>query len=510
MQSVETREIQFRIENADERTVVGMAVPYETEAHGEKFARNAVELHRDAKLYWNHKDVIGVIERGEHTEDGYMIRARFAKGTQSADEAYALAQQGVVDKFSVGFIMDEARQDGNVRVVTRAIVKEVSLTPMPWYETADILGVRNAKETTESEIPASAENKGEIVDPEETTPDSSELAEVREAVEVMQRELVVLRSHESAPVVDHRSAGEFMQAIAKGDDAAIRAYTSATTADSVVTPFDRDLITIIENAAPLRQVFSTGVTPNEGMQIVFAQVKTIVDGTAVQAAQGDDLGYYEVQLETKSVSLKTIGNFVEMSIQAILRSTVDYLNTALRGQAIALGNKLNAELIAQYQATVAARKGAGVKVDVKAASATYADFLSAITDAAVLFAATGLPIETLVVDTATFKEMMALQGSDGRPVLLVDGSGTNNVGTISPTGLGGQFAGIRVVCVSQLNVNKTQCAFVNSAALRQYTSASLRLESDNAINMTSAYSLGVFTAVADEYPSLIVPLNRTA
>jgi len=106
VQSIETREIQFRIENADERTVVGMAVPYETEAHGEKFARNAVELHRDAKLYWNHKDVIGVIERGEHTENGYMIRARFAKGTQSADEAYALAQQGVVDKFSVGFIMD--------------------------------------------------------------------------------------------------------------------------------------------------------------------------------------------------------------------------------------------------------------------------------------------------------------------------------------------------------------------------------------------------------------------
>ncbi len=507
MQSVETREIQFRIENADERTVVGMAVPYETEAHGEKFARNAVELHRDAKLYWNHKDVIGVIERGEHTEDGYMIRARFAKGTQSADEAYALAQQGVVDKFSVGFIMDEARQDGNVRVVTRAIVKEVSLTPMPWYETADVLGVRNAEETTESEIPASAENKGEIVDPEETTPDSSELAEVREAVEVMQRELVVLRSHESAPVVDQRSAGEFMQAIAKGDDAAVRAYTGANTGDSIVTPFDRDLVSIIENAAPLRQVFSTGTTPAEGMQIVFAQLKTIVDGTAVQAAQGDDLGYYEVQLETKSVALKTIGNYVEMSIQAILRSTIDYLNTSLRGQAIALGNKLNAELIAQYQTTVAAQITANNKVTV-ATSSTYNSWLAAITDAAAKFATIGLPIETLVVDTATFKELMALQGSDGRPVLLVDGSGVNNVGTISPSGLGGQFAGIRVVAVTQLNVNKSQCAFVNSAALRQYTSASLRLESTNAINMSSAYSLGVFTCVADEIPAAIVGIVR--
>lgn len=507
MQSVETREIQFRIENADERTVVGMAVPYETEAHGEKFARNAVELHRDAKLYWNHKDVIGVIERGEHTEDGYMIRARFAKGTQSADEAYALAQQGVVDKFSVGFIMDEARQDGNVRVVTRAIVKEVSLTPMPWYETADVLGVRNVEETTESEIPASAENKGEIVDPEETTPDSSELAEVREAVEVMQRELVVLRSTESAPVVDRRSAGEFIQAIASGDEAAIRAYNGATTADSVVTPFDTDLTRIIENAAPLRQVFSTGVTPNEGMAIVFAQLKAIVDGTAAQAAQGDDLGYYEVQLETKSVNLKTLGSFIELSIQTVLRSTLDFLNTSLRGQAIALGNKLNAELIAQYQTTVAAQIVANNKVTI-ATSSTYNLWLAAITDAAVKFSTLGLPIETLVVDTATFKELMALQGGDGRPVLLVDGSGVNNVGTISPTGLGGSFAGIRVVAVSQLNTNKSQCAFVNSAALRQYTSANLRLESDNAINLSSAYSLSVFSAVADEYPSAIVGIVR--
>jgi hypothetical protein len=257
-------------------------------------------------------------------------------------------------------------------------------------------------------------------------------------------------------------------------------------------------------------VFSTGVTPAEGMQIVFAQLKAIVDGTATQQNQGDDLGYYEVQLETKSVAIKTIGNYVELSIQSILRSTIDFLNTSLRGQAIALGNRLNVEVRAQYQATVAAQIAANNKVTFAAAGATYNTWLGAITDAATKFAAIGLPIETLVVDTATFKELMALQGSDGRPVLLVDGSGVNNVGSISPSGLGGQFAGIRVVADTGLNTNKSQCAFVNSAALRQYTSANLRLESDNAINMSSAYSLGVFTCVADEIPAAIVGIVRSA
>jgi HK97 family phage prohead protease/HK97 family phage major capsid protein len=499
--------MEFRVVDREKREVAGIAVPYDTINNGEMFARDSVTLDPEAKLMWQHdqREPIGRITEGRHTEAGFEIRATISE-TQRGLDAITLLDDGVINKFSVGFVMRDSKVDDNRnRIVTDAFVREVSLVSFPWYSDASVTEVR--EDDTDPEIPDSAPIKEETV--EEITPTDSGLAEVRESIQVLEREIASITTL-PATAVDSRSAGEFMQALAKGDENALRAYTSATTADSVVTPFDRDLIRIIEDAAPLRQVFSTGVTPNEGMQIVFAQVKTIVDGTAVQAAQGDDLGYYEVQLETKSVSLKTIGNFVEMSIQAILRSTVDYLNTALRGQAIALGNKLNAELIAQYKTTVAAQGAAGYRVAIPLAGATYNNWLGAITDAAVHFATTGLPIETLVVDTATFKELMALQGSDGRPVLLVDGSGTNNVGTISPTGLGGSFAGIRVVAVSQLNTNKSECAFVNSAALRQYTSASLRLESDNAINMTSAYSLGVFTAVADEYPSLIVQVFRPA
>jgi len=505
--SLEIREMDVRFDETT-REVTGMAVPYGQVSNGEVFQRGAVTLDSEAKLFWQHKEPIGKIVAGEQTDAGFMVRATISE-TALGQDVHTLLKDGVINKMSVGFVMRDAQIIDGVRQVTDALVREVSLVPFPWYEGASVTAVRDEPE---SDVPTPAENKGDIVDPEETTPDSSELAEVREAVEVMQRELVVLKSSESAPVVDRRSAGEFMQALAKGDDNAIRmyerAYTGANTGDSVVTPIDFDLTRIIENAAPLRQVFSTGVTPADGMAIYFAQLKGITDGTAAQAAEGDDLGYYEVQLETKNVSLKTIGNYIQLSIQSILRSTVDYLNTSLRGQAIALGNKLNAELIAQYQTTVAAQIAAANKVTIKATSATYNDFLAGITDAAVKFAALGLPLEYMIVDTATFKELMALQGSDGRPVLLVDGNGTNNIGTVSPTGLGGNLAGIRVVAVSQLNVNKSQCAFVNSAALRQYTSANLRLETDNAINLSNAYSLSTFTCVADEYPAAIVGIVR--
>lgn len=502
--SIETRDMEFRVVDREKREVAGIAVPYDTINNGEMFARDSVTLDPEAKLMWQHdqREPIGKITEGRHTEAGFEIRATISE-TQRGLDAITLLDDGVINKFSVGFVMRDSKVDDNRnRIVTDAFVREVSLVSFPWYSDASVTEVR--ENDTDPEIPDSASPKEETV--EEITPTDSGLAEVRESIQMLEREIASITTL-PAPAVDNRSAGEFMQALAKGDNEAVRVYSGATTSDSIVTPFDRDLVQIIENAAPLRQVFSTGVTPSEGMQIVFAQLKAIVDGTAAQAAQGDDLGYYEVQLETKSVALKTIGNFVELSIQSILRSTIDFLNTSLRGQAIALGNKLNAELIAQYQTTVAAQITANNKVTI-ATSATYNSWLAGITDAAVKFAAIGLPIETLVVDTATFKELMALQGGDGRPVLLVDGSGTNNVGTISPTGLGGQFAGIRVVAVSQLNVNKSQCAFVNSAALRQYTSANLRLESDNAINLSSAYSLSVFTCVADEIPAAVVGIVR--
>ena len=501
--SLETREMEIRFDPTT-REVVGMAVPYGQVSNGEMFTRGAVTLDAEAKLFWQHKEPIGKIVAGEQTDAGFMVRASISE-TALGQDVHTLLKDGVINKMSVGFVMRDAQVVDGVRQVTDALVREVSLVPFPWYDGASVTAVRDEPE---SEVPTSDEKQGEIVDPEETTPDASELAEVREAVEVMQRELVTLKSVETGSVVDHRSAGEFIAALAKGDEMAVRAYTGATTSDSVVTPIDRDLTRIVEAAAPLRSVFSTGVTPANGMAIYFAQLNGITDGTAAQAAEGDDLGYYEVQLTTKNVSLKVIGNYIQLSIQSILRSTVDFLNTSFRGQAIALGNKLNAELIAQYKTTVAAQITANNKVSIAATGATYNTWLGAITDAAVKFAVLGLPIEYLIVDTVTFKELMALQGGDGRPVLLVDGNGFNNVGTISPTGLGGSFAGIRVVAVAELNTNKSQCAFVNSSALRQYTSANLRLETDNAINLSNAYSLSTFTAVADEYPSAIVGIVR--
>ena len=287
MEQFETREMEFRLVDAATREVAGIAVPYDLMERGEMFARGSVTLDPEAKLMWQHdkNEPIGKIVEGRHTDEGFEIRATISDTARGRD-AVTLLEDGVVNRFSVGFIMRDSTQDENRnRIVTDAYVREVSLVSFPHYEGATVTELRDEPE---QDIPVSAEQKGEIMDEiRDLTP---ELAEVRERIEMVEREISTLGKVEAPSTPSYRTAGHFLQAIAENDDAAVRAYTGATTADSVTTPFDVDLIRLVEGANPLGSVFGRGVTPATGMTITFAQVDGTTDGTGTQAAEGDDLG----------------------------------------------------------------------------------------------------------------------------------------------------------------------------------------------------------------------------
>jgi HK97 family phage prohead protease len=500
---LEIREMEFRVTDADKREVAGIAVPYERVENGEMFARESVSLDPEAKLMWQHDqhEPIGKIVDGRHTEAGFEIRAQLSM-TQRGQDALILLEDGVINRFSVGFIMRDSKiAEDRTRVVTDAYVREVSLVSFPWYEGATVTEVRDEPE---SEVPTSAPIKEEQM--EDTTPSVSDLAEVREAITMLEREVAGINKVE-APAPSYRSAGEFLKALVQGDQNAERAYTGATTAESVTTPVDFDLIRLVEGANPLGSVFGRGVTPAEGMTITFAKVDSITDGTGAQAAEGDDLGYYELNIGTDSENIKTVGNYAELSRQAIDRSTVPYLDSVLRGQAIALGNSLASELRTKYQAVCASQVTAGNKVTL--ASTDYAGWVGGLADASAnYFTPNGVQIDALIVDKATFKDLLAL---DGTPVISFSGEAVGAVGSANVSGLRGTIAGIPIVVDAGLDhVNKDECAFVSSLALRQYTSGALRLSQENAVNLSEAFSLSTYTAVADEYPAFIIPIDQTA
>ena len=497
--------MEFRLVDAEKREVAGIAVPYEKLENGEMFARNSVTLDPEAKLMWQHdkSEPIGKIVEGRHTDEGFEIRATISETSRGKD-AIALLEDGVINRFSVGFIMrDSKTDDTRNRIVTDAYVREVSLVSFPWYEGAIVTDLRDEPS---QDGPAPAEQKGEIMEAE-TRDLAPELAEVRERIEMVEREVASIGKDETPAVPEYRTAGEFLKALASNDENAVRAYTGATTAESVVTPVDFDLIRLVEGANPLGSVFSRGVTPAEGMTITFAQVDSQTDGTGTQAAEGDDLGYYELNIGTSSENIVTVGNYAELSRQAIDRSTVPYLDSVLRGQAIALGKALATALRTKYQAVCAAQVTAGNKVTL--ANTNYDGWVGGLADAAAnYFEPNGVQIDALIVDKATFKDLLAL---DGTPVISFAGEAAGTVGSANVSGLRGSIAGIPIVVDAGLDsVNKDECAFVSSLALRQYTSAALRLSQENAVNLSEAFSLSTYTATADEYPAFIIPIDQTA
>jgi HK97 family phage prohead protease len=506
MEQFETREMEFRLTDKDKREVAGLAVPYEQLAHGEMFARDSVTLDPEAKLMWQHDktEPIGKIVEGRHTAEGFEIRATISDTARGRD-AITLLEDGVINRFSVGFFMRDSTTDENRnRVVTDALVAEVSLVSFPHYSGAIVTELRDEPE---QDIPVSAEQKGEIMDEiRDLTP---ELAEVRERIEMVEREIADLGNVEAA-ALSYRTAGDFLQALVSNDENAVKMYdrvfTGATTADSVTTPIDFDLIRLVAQANPLGSVFGTGVTPPTGMTITFAQVDSITDGTDEQSGEGENLGYYQLNLETSSEPIITVGSHSSLSRQVIDRSSVDYLNSVLRGQAIALGNALGRLLRVKYQAVVLAQLTAGNKVTLSAL--TYDGWVGGLADAAATyFQPNGVQIDALVVDKATFKDLLAL---DGTPVISFSGEALGAVGSANPSGLRGSIAGIPIIVDAGLDyTNKDECAFVSSLALRQYTSGALRLSQENAVNLSEQFSLSTYTATADEYPAFIIPIDQT-
>jgi HK97 family phage prohead protease len=503
--NIETRSVELRAD-AETGVVEGIAVPWNERAtiggrFEEMFERGSIG-GGDIRLFWEHREAIGKVIESEDRAEGFWIRAQISDTAQGRD-ARTLLRDGVVDRFSVGFLPVEHRTESDGLIVrTRVDLKEVSAVVFPAYSGAAVSEARQAASTTHNPKETTVS---------ENTENTAEVAELRTTIEALDRRLEVTNSRlaeqgEPASATDTRSAGEILKALVKGDETTTRAYTGGTTADTVVKDaWVGDLTRLIDEAAPLRGLFATGTLPAEGLNVEYGQLKSDTSTVEVQAKEGDNLVFGKVQLETKFAPVKTIGGFTQLSRQEIERSSMNILNASLNAQAIAAGKALNGLFRAEYVKGVADSVTAGNTVTAPGAAGTYVDWLNAIVDAAGIYSDNGLSLDALVVDTATFKKLIALQGSDGRPVFLITGAGTNNVGAVSVKGLTGDIAGVRIVLDPKLTAGKN--AFVNTNALREYRSPLVRLQDDNIINLSKDFSVYSYTAIAHELPNGIVPLK---
>ena len=505
-------------------TITGRAVPYDMPTLigfqvEETIAPGALRAPDDSmtgvKACWRHDEPIGRVAALEDREDGLYFTMTLSDTAQGRD-AYTLVKDGVIDRVSVGFepVTQEITEDSATGAVsvrrTEAILREISLVPFPAYEGATITNVRSQAADTTTK-------NGEPMTTTAPAPETHDTLTRADLDAFEQRMTALIPAAPTEPAQDTRSAGEFLKALVAGDaetrDLYARAFDGAKTSDdgSMKPAFIGDLTRLfaaMDNLAPL---FQTGALPNEGMSIEFSELSTNTVSVTEQVAEGDDLTNGKVTTKDRTAPVKTWGGYTSLSVQAIERTRAPMLNHHLNAMALAAG-KASAENFTNEFATAVKGQDANKITIAKAPNAlTWADLSGMVIDAAAKFSDLALTLDGLIVDKATFKALAGLTGTDGRPLMTVTGTGTNTVGNVAPLNLSGDVAGLKITPAIRLKSNAlgtgTYGAFYSTLAMRQYESPLVQLQDQNVLNLTRAFSVYRYSAVAAEIPGGLVPVK---
>lgn len=507
--AMQTRDATLQIRSVDEgtRSFTAVGVPYgqiyDLGYYRERFEPGSVDA-TDAVLVYQHAEPIGTITATRETDAGLEIDARISE-TSRGDEVYTLVRDGVLKSMSIGFELQESREDTvdgiPVTTVTRARAIEFSVVLNPAYSDAKINEVR------------STDNKENRM---------SEIADLQAQITDLERRLSTSPVAATAPAKpDVRSVGEYLQALASGDTAArdslapycTRAYQGGTTADDALTQqpaFLKDLTEIIEAADPISPLFSRGPLPAQGMTLEFLEVADNTVTVKRQEHEGDALPVGKVTTKVRTAPINTWGGGNTMSFQEIQRARANMVSTTVRAMAVAAGRAAAADFHANFESAVKSQAANAIGIGKAVSAVKYTDLIGMLLDANAAYQDLGYRCDGLIVDRATWQALMSLETSQGVPLMALSGHGQGIVGTIASDVLAGTLGNLKVIPdlkATNVRGDKIAGAFFNSEALRVYTSGIAHLQDDNVLTLTRDMSVYYYTAVAAERPQLVIPLK---
>ena len=493
MTNMITRSFEIRATDAEKREVSGIAVPYNDTIDigggwSERFEKGAVDLNANVKLFRDHEDIIGVVTEMEESDEGLLIRAKISE-TVLGNETLNLVKDGAIRSFSVGFIPVTDEKKDKTIIRKKVDLKEVSLVAFPAYDKAEVLSVR--EETNQEEI--SMEN---------TTPDyTSAIEEVRNHAEELERRLDVIATS-ATPTIStpqFRSFGDWVKAVAAGNEDAValhRTFTGADSADSIMkNAWVSDTVRILNAGRPTFNVLSSAALPADGMNVEYPKVNTNTLAVGEQAAEGDVLSYGKLTLTSATAPIKTYGGYTDMSRQVVERSSIAYVDTAFRA------------MVAKYAAaTNAAARAAVVTASADFNTATVASWDADEVIGALAKAAAdvnnnaGYALEVILVSSDVFQALAKVVDQAGRPILSNAGATVNTFGSINPVGLTGTILGLPIVMDPSLTGGSFYVG--NSAALTTYESAGapFRLNDEEITTLTNSFSVYGYLGIAAPEP----------
>jgi caudovirus prohead protease len=503
---------RFTENEAESRTFTAIGVPwnsvYDTGwGYRERFAPDSVDA-TGAVLVYQHREPIGTIIATRSTDAGLEIDARISN-TPRGDEVYTLLRDGVLRSMSIGFEPIDVREemlDGEpIATITRARAVEFSVVLNPAYKDASITEVRSQEGTNPM------------------TQSTVDIDALRADVDHLTRAVNLINTPEpAAPIADTRSAGDFLKALATGDEATraalspfmARNYDGGVSGDDkrTETPvFIRDLTRIIDNANPIAKLFATGALPATGMSVEFAELDTNTVRVGKQETEGADLHRGKVSVKTRTAAIETFGGAATLSFQEIQRSTSPMVALHLKAMAIDAGRTAADSFHAFYDKTVSTSTATPIAIKKAATEIKWADLLAMIVDASHAYQELSLSLDGLIVDRATFLALGSLTDTANRPLLTVTGSGMNTVGSLNTAALTEEIGPLKIVpdfsATTEMTAKKIVGTFFNSEALRTYTSGLAHLQDDNIINLSRDMSVYYYAAHAAEIPSALIPFK---
>ena len=509
MSEMITREFQARLVDTEERTIVGLAVPYgqEIELTGnlkERFEAGAIESVDDVKLFYGHEEPIGKVVEGRDTPEGYEIVAKISD-TPRGNEVYTLLQDDVLNRFSVGFFPVKDRKEGQTIVRELVDLKEVSVVPFPAFEGAKITEVRSESEAEEVEEIVETPNETESETMENIELDvrtvQDEVAELRRVIEAGQAvEIATPATHK------FRSQGEFAKGLLVGDeDAKALARAASTSADAaILPPFVGYLDTLINNNRPTLSAFTRGALPTSGLAVEYIQIDSNTLAVGEQNPENEALSFGNLSFEVMSADVKTYGGYTQFSRQYVERATINTLDQVFQGLTIAYANASNKVVVD----AISALNFAGKTFQANTNASTVAKGIAE--GSAYIFEATGLRPNVIVAGVTAYVNLVSIGATDGRLNFGTTGDNFNMVGNANIPGLSGSLFGLPIIVDPQLN--DVYCFLANSAAVTSWESAGspVRLSSGDVTTLEDSVSVYGYMAVAVQRPGAIVSLDTVA
>ena len=509
MSEMITREFQARLVDTEERTIVGLAVPYgqEIELTGslkERFEAGAIQTIEDVKLFYGHEEPIGKVVEGRDTEAGFEIVAKISD-TPRGNEIYTLLQDDVLNRFSVGFFPVKDRKEGQTIVRELVDLKEVSVVPFPAFEGAKITEVRSESEAEEVEEIVETPNETESETMENIELDvrtvQDEVAELRRVIEAGQAvEIATPATHK------FRSQGEFAKGLLAGDeDAKALARAASTSADAaVLPPFVGYLDTLINNNRPTLSAFTRGALPTSGLAVEYIQIDSNTLAVGEQSPENEALSFGNLSFEVMSADVKTYGGYTSFSRQYVERATINTLDQVFQGLTIAYANASNKVVVD----AISALSFAGKTFQANTNASTVAKGIAE--GSAYIFEATGLRPNVIVAGVTAYVNLVSIGATDGRLNFATTGDNFNMVGNANIPGLSGSLFGLPIIVDPQLN--DVYCFLANSAAVTSWESAGspVRLSQGDVTTLEDSVSVYGYMAVAVQRPGAIVSLDTVA